>query len=158
MSQEIVEKKFFNNKHLIHIVSEIVVFVGISIYFSSKNTKLSKHIEDLAQRLEEQEDRIQKLESTIQQIISKNLPEFVLQINNCDTRLKNIEEYGNSKSKHKFKPIPKTIVKEITPVKFDMKDIEEYIEKNSEENMDDEIRSELEELELEDQYDLKKEN
>lgn len=53
---------------MVHIASEIVVLVGISFYFSSKNKKLLGHIEELAQRIEEQEDTIQKLETTLQQI------------------------------------------------------------------------------------------
>ena len=56
------------NKQLTHIVTEIVVLLGITFYFSKKNKKLTEHIEGLAQRLEEQEDRIQKLESAFNQI------------------------------------------------------------------------------------------
>ena len=62
------ELRFFDNKQMIHIASEIVVLIGISFYFSSKNKKLLGHIEELAQRIEEQEDTIQKLESALQQV------------------------------------------------------------------------------------------
>jgi len=61
---------FLENKQLVHIVAEVVVLVGVVFYFSSKNKKLSSHIEELAQRIEEQEDRIQKLETTLQHLSS----------------------------------------------------------------------------------------
>lgn len=60
--------KFFENKQLIHIVSEAVVLLGISFYFSSQNKKLMNHIEELAHRLEEQDDKIQKLTTTLEQM------------------------------------------------------------------------------------------
>lgn len=68
MSSEVGEKRLFDNKQLIHIASEVVVLIGLTFYFSSKNRKLLTHVEDLAQRLEEQEDKIQKMENTLQQI------------------------------------------------------------------------------------------
>lgn len=52
------------NKQLVHIASEIIVLIGLTFYFSSKNKKLLSHIEGLSQRLEDQEDRIQKLEDS----------------------------------------------------------------------------------------------
>ena len=58
--------KLLDNKQLLHIASEVVVLVGLTFYFSSKNKKLLGHVEELAQRLEEQEDKIQKLETTLQ--------------------------------------------------------------------------------------------
>ena len=55
----------FNNKQLIHIGAEIIVLLGLTFYFSSKNKKLTEHIEELAQRLEDQEDKIVALENNI---------------------------------------------------------------------------------------------
>lgn len=54
---------------MIHIVSEIVILVGIIFYFNQKHKKTLKHIEDLAQRLEDQEDLIQKHEEIIQKLV-----------------------------------------------------------------------------------------
>ena len=65
------KRKEFNileNKQLVHIISEVIVLIGLTFYFSSKNKKLMGHIEELAQRLEEQEDHIQKLENSVQQL------------------------------------------------------------------------------------------
>ncbi len=54
---------------MIHIVSEVVVLVGLTFYFNQKNKKLRAHIEDLAQRLEEQEDLLQKHDQIIKQLV-----------------------------------------------------------------------------------------
>lgn len=62
-----MSSKLLENKQLIHIASEVVVLLGLTFYFSSKNKKLMGHIEELAQKIESQEDQIQKLETTLQQ-------------------------------------------------------------------------------------------
>ena len=62
--------KLLENKQIIHIATEIVVLIGITFYFSSKNKKLLSHIEDLSQRLEDQEDLIQKHEQIIKQLFN----------------------------------------------------------------------------------------
>ena len=61
--------KLLENKQIIHIATEVVVLIGLTFYFSSKNKKLMEHIEDLSQRLEDQEDLIQKHEQIIRQLV-----------------------------------------------------------------------------------------
>ena len=61
--------KVLEKKDMIHIATEIVVLIGITFYFSSKNKKLLDHIEDLSKRLEEQEDIVQKHEKIIMQLV-----------------------------------------------------------------------------------------
>ena len=61
--------KLLEKKDIIHIATEIVVLIGITFYFSSKNKKLLDHIEDLSKRLEEQEDLLQKHEKIIMQLV-----------------------------------------------------------------------------------------
>ena len=61
--------KLTNNKQLVHIVSEVIVLLGITFYFSSQNRKLTGHIEELAQQIEEQEDRLLKLEQGMTNIV-----------------------------------------------------------------------------------------
>ena len=53
---------------MVHIVSEVVVVVGLAFYFNQKNKKLLAHIEDLAQRIEEQEDILQKHEQMLRKV------------------------------------------------------------------------------------------
>lgn len=62
--------QILENKQMIHIVSEVVVLIGLTFYFNQKNKKLLNHIEDLAQRIEEQEDLIQKHENIIKKLVS----------------------------------------------------------------------------------------
>ena len=64
-----MSKLFTDNKQMIHILSEVVVLVGITFYFNQKNKKLMAHIEDLAQRVEEQEDLLQKHDQLLKQIV-----------------------------------------------------------------------------------------
>lgn len=65
-----MSKLFTENKQtMVHIVSEVVVLVGLTFYFNQKNKKLRAHIEDLAQRLEEQEDLLQKHDQIIKQLV-----------------------------------------------------------------------------------------
>ena len=54
---------------MVHILSEVVVLVGLTFYFNQKNKKLMAHIEDLAQRVEEQEDLLQKHDQIIKQLV-----------------------------------------------------------------------------------------
>lgn len=57
-------------KQIIHIASEIVVLVALFVYFTQKNKRLSKHIQELAERLEQQEDIIQRHEQVIRKMVN----------------------------------------------------------------------------------------
>jgi hypothetical protein len=61
--------KLIENKHMIHIASEIVVLLGLTFYFNQKNKKIMGHIQDLSQRIEEQEDLLQKHEQVIKKLV-----------------------------------------------------------------------------------------
>jgi len=61
--------KLMENKQMLHIVSEVVVLLGLTFYFNQKNKKMMGHIEDLAQRVEEQEDLLQKHEQIIRKLV-----------------------------------------------------------------------------------------
>lgn len=56
-----MSEKLFDNKHLLHIVAEVVVMCGISFYFSSQIKTLRTTTEELTHKLEDQEDKLQKL-------------------------------------------------------------------------------------------------
>lgn len=87
--------KLFENKQLIHIVSEVVVLIGLTFYFSSKNKKLLGHIEELAQTVEQQEDRLQKTEQAIVQLstdIGKSLEQFARRIKEQDLEISRLNE------------------------------------------------------------------
>ena len=61
--------KLIENKHMIHIASEIIVLLGLTFYFNQKNKKIMSHIQDLSQRIEEQEDLLQKHEQVIKKLV-----------------------------------------------------------------------------------------
>ena len=95
--------QILENKQMIHIVSEVVVLIGLTFYFNQKNKKLLNHIEDLAQRIEEQEDLIQKHENIIKKLVS-SINE--LHANNLPQALpKNVMK----------KPVPKTPLPKASP-------------------------------------------
>ena len=103
--------KLLKNERLVHIVSEAVVILGVTFYFSSKNKQLQNHIDQLAQRLEEQEERFAKLENTLteltkgqkqlgdssgemKQFFSTALYNSHEQIRNLNLRIQELEELG----------------------------------------------------------------
>jgi len=157
--------KLLENKQMIHIATEIVVLIGITFYFSSKNKKLSEYIEDLSQRLEDQEDLIQKHEQIIRQLVQA-----------VNTQTDSVKPHDVRKKKYKSKPTSQTTVSDqhqspIRPVtvrqssirptvSFNDNDkdsssikIEEYSSDNDSDNdsdLDDEISDELHELQQQD--------
>ena len=48
-----------NKQQIIHIVSEVVVISGITIYFFNKTRNLSNHIQQLENKIEQQGQIIQ---------------------------------------------------------------------------------------------------
>jgi chromosome segregation ATPase len=115
MSSKRKEFNLFENKQLVHIVSEVVVLIGLTFYFSSKNKKLMGHVEELAQRIEDQEDHIQKLENTVQQL-SNAMTQAVQRIQSHEGGLTVLSERINSfgaEKQHKSVPVPQRHVKPI---------------------------------------------
>jgi hypothetical protein len=80
--------KLLDNKQIIHIVSEIFVISGITIYFSSQNKKLLNHINDLTQRIDDQEELIQTHEKKIAQLVSivENLSNNIKESRSVESR------------------------------------------------------------------------
>jgi hypothetical protein len=107
MSTETVLSKIYDNK-VIHIVSEVVVLLGITFYFNSKNKKLTGQLDELAQRVEEQENHIQKLENAIQQL-NRNLTglplvEIVQKLDAYDNRVNALENMVTTVASKTMKP------------------------------------------------------
>lgn len=163
--------KLIDNKQIIHIASEIVVIIGITFYFSSKNRKLLEHIEDLSQRLEEQEDLIQKHEQIIKQLVqvvntrvSTNPPKPSIhqEYSYSKSQPFNQDQYSNSKSHIRKKYTKKHKKKSISP-SYQNKDdyidntqIVELSDSEQDSDLDAEIADELNEL-IDDNSSLKKE-
>lgn len=160
--------KFFDNKQLVHIASEVVVLVGLTFYFSSKNKKLLSHIEELSHRIEDQEDHIQKLEVSLQQVNQK-FDAFVQQVNAGFNQMgQNISTLGQDREKKGKKILKqvKSVEKHTTPILEEVKPLrpenkvnfytkvvvekedDTDVEELSDIDLDEEIRDELNELDL----------
>ncbi len=92
---------FLQNKQAIHIISEVVVLLGITYYFTQKNKILMNHIEDLANRMEELEEKLVEQGKIIKQLVqfintgyipNKNVPKKPTQNVNIKKQKKNIQE------------------------------------------------------------------
>ncbi len=175
------------NKQLLHIAGEVVVLIGVVFYFSSKNKKLSAHIEELAQRIEDQEERIQKLELSIQQMstafnsviqkVQENSAVIANLGSNTDTQKPDVSVKPVVKQPVRQRQQPARAVVTPTPIQVTSRKPKKHVEpvveeiqvnqktpqrvakvqfeEESDSDLDDEIRDELNEL-LEDETDLKK--
>ena len=152
------------NKQMIHIVSEIVVLVGLTFYFNQKNRKLMSHIEDLAQKIEEQEDLLQKHEEIIKKMVvfinqqnQNSTPSVFVQKQPIKTKTKKVsvqEVHTSPPLTVRASPAkhikPKVSFKsDIQPVKEDEDGDQDDHEEES--DLDAELEEELKELEDEDE-------
>ena len=108
--------QILENKQMIHIVSEVVVLIGLTFYFNQKNKKLLNHIEDLAQRIEEQEDLLQKHETIIKKLVSsinelhannlsqQSVPKNVIKKSVSTTQFQKASPKASSKASPKASP------------------------------------------------------
>jgi hypothetical protein len=149
--------KLLENKQLIHIAAEIILFVGVTFYFSSKTRKLQQHIDDLSQKLEEQQDTIQKHEQIIRQLID-TVRKIQQPINThvVNQPINRINKNNNKRNKDvKFNaPPPLQQLQQQQTV-----EIQEREESSSEEedsDLDAELENELNDLNNDSSIDLKK--
>ena len=57
------------NATVLHIVGEVIAFVGITIYFSRKVSNLNQQIEEMKSELEEQGNAIQRHEELLKKLV-----------------------------------------------------------------------------------------
>jgi len=150
--------KLIENKQIIHIATEIIVILGVTFYFSSKNKKLLEHIEDLSQRLEEQEDLIQKHEQIIKQLVnainSQNSVQTVVAQKQQQTHNKYQQKTKHPKSQSPLKlPTPP---KAQSPPKSPKSQSSDGDISESTSDLDDEIQEELADLGQPSKQNLKK--
>jgi len=133
-----------NNKQLMHIVGELAVAAGLVFWFSSKTKKLSCQIEELTNRIDEQDEQIQKLQASLVSLNNMLSKLSRQQQQEVKTERKK-DKVQSENNKVKTKPVtpPKTVsfVNKIEP-------IEEEDENATDSDIDDEIRTELQELEI----------
>lgn len=166
-------QSFLQNKQMIHIIVEVIIFVGLVYYHNLKFKKLSSRIVDLKNRIEKQEEteknneviitnlsnKIKQLETTIKMILgnSKNTEKVVKQNTNKPKnipivkqkkKLEIIEEVDEDEDEVEVENKEKykiidTNIKEI----IDEDDNEDNVSESSF-DMDSEIQEELAELNL----------
>jgi len=134
-----------SNKQLMHIAGELAVAAGLIFWFSSKTKKLTSHVEELTNRMDEQDEQIQKLQASVvslNNMLSKLSRQQQQEVVRTERKKEKVQPENN---KVKTKPVnpPKTVsfVNKIQP-------IEEEDENATDSDIDDEIRTELQELEL----------
>ena len=62
---------FSSKSQMIHVVSEVVVLIGFTFYFTSKINKLSDDLVKTNQIIKSQNERINYLESMVKHILNK---------------------------------------------------------------------------------------
>jgi hypothetical protein len=142
-----------NSKLLVHIAVEIVVVSCIMLYITKKNNLLQDSIKVLLHKIEEQEATINKHTSVIIELTS-NINVMSKNINDMQQvfQTKKPSNIVEQKSKRKH-IIPTFVVQEKIskkPIFIDNRKIIDLDDDSSEqdsENLDDEIQSELDELE-----------
>ena len=117
-----------NKQQIIHIVSELVIITGISIYFNSKVKKLANHIETLENKIIQQEQVIQNHEQLLLRLMNNfemmnvnvsNIQKSFQQNNNNEenikakTKLKNNKKNKSSSSSYDKKE--EELLKNTTP-------------------------------------------
>lgn len=151
--------KILENKHLVHIASEIVIIVGLTFYFNQQNKKLKSIIDDLSQRIEEQDELLKNHSQLIKKLVEHtnriqmtHNNDNISGIISTDKKIKQNESRKSSFKRHHVKsplsPPVNSMTKGDTPqVSFMKKHTEKLsvIEENSEnsENSESDIESDL---------------
>ena len=92
-----------NKQQIIHIVSEVVVISGITIYFFNKTRNLSNHIQQLENKIEQQGQIIQNQEQLLLKLMNN--------INTINTNLNTLQKQvlvNTPSTKQQPQKVPKT--------------------------------------------------
>lgn len=151
----------FDTKQILHIITEIIVVVSITIYFVNKNNQLLNHIEELEAKIKQQEEILQNHDNLILKIMNTvNMLSQQQYIQQPQVQQPQVQQ-PQVQQLPKTKQLPRNInsskkVVVILPKKEEEKPklskIEEIIdeedeEEEEEENLDDELLEELKDLE-----------
>lgn len=130
--------RLIENKQLVHIGTEIIILIGLSLYFNNKNKKMVSHIDELSKRLEECEKLILKHEDIIKQLVAM----FNSRQSPPEVKQNVFKSKHKVNSKHKQLPIQHPVVQQSKPkITFQKNE-----NTSSDSDLDDEIAEELKEL------------
>lgn len=154
--------KIMENKQMIHIATEIVIFAGVIYYFNQKNEKLLSQIQDLFHKMEEQEELLQRHEEIIKKMAAL-INEQKIKSSAVETDLFKKEQDRNNNKKQPIKvvksqPIKVTFKQELpkqNKIEHRVEEISSEEESESEKedinkdesDLDAELAEELQELE-----------
>ena len=134
--------KVIENKQLLHIVSEVIILIGLSLYFHRKTKRLTDHVNALIKKADEHDEIIQRHEQIIRQLVG---------ILNQKTPMK--QHPRRTRLFHNKAPLdPPLQTESQTNVNF-YSDSED--EDEDEDDLDAEIRDELKELTREEESEEK---
>ena len=148
-----------DTKQILHIVTELIVIVGISIYFVNKNKQLSDHIEELELKIKQQEEILQNHDNLILKIMNTitimnsqqpQQPQFLQQQKQPQPKIKLPKSINSSKKVVMIIP-PQQPPPPPSPHKVEVIDDNDDNEEENdeEEDLDDELLEELKDLEEE---------
>lgn len=170
---------FSSKSQMIHVISEVVVLIGFTFYFTSKLNKLSDDLVKTNQVIKSQNDRINYLENMVKYILNKvNKPVKVKTYKNTPV-VQNTPDVQNTpeiKEIKETKEIQKEVTRSVVSTPIEIQEIqnnqeeietfdtvekttqEENVEENvkenassSEEDLDKELEAELAELKEEEE-------
>ena len=71
----------FENKQMVHIVSEVIILFGVVMYFNSQTKNLANQIEELSNRFDEQEEKVEALEKKINELVAQRMQQVPQRVN-----------------------------------------------------------------------------
>ena len=156
---------FSNKSQMIHVISEVVVLIGFTFYFTSKINKLSKELLDTIEIVKIQNNKILSLEKMIQalsiQVTNISKSNNKLQMQNTQPQVTQpqvtqpqVTQVHDNISDKTYRNLEK--IQELSDEDDTFEDTDEQILENSiqelnEEDLDKELEDELNELKLEEE-------
>lgn len=98
--------KIFDNRQLLHIVSEIVVLMALTYNISAKFKIVRSYIDDICHRLDEQEEMLTRQNQQIESLTAE-LKKLYTLFNSQDTKTRPNPPEPTKKVKFQEKPSPK---------------------------------------------------
>jgi len=158
-----MSKLELNYQQIVHIVTETILMMALTYYFSTQNKKILVYSQTLAHQIEEQDKTIKEMDIRINQLsvhVNQMSQQISGNLNSLSDRIDGIDR--KSDSRVKFHPsvkggvtLPKVPLKASKPKQEEKKDVGTVVEisdnvsddEEDDTDLDNEIEEELHELE-----------